>query len=48
MKNSGFMEDYELEQVFDAGDKITAAGLVPGMRMVFAESSFGVFHRRRK
>jgi hypothetical protein len=41
------LRDYELERIFDVDDQITAAGQVPGMRMIYAESSFGVLHRRK-
>jgi hypothetical protein len=47
MQNSGLLRDYELERIFDVDDQITAAGQVPGMRMIYAESSFGVLHRRK-
>jgi hypothetical protein len=42
-----FVKNYELKKVFDVADRITAAGQVPGMRMVYAESVFGVFHLKK-
>jgi hypothetical protein len=42
-----FVKNYELKKVFDVADRIKAAGQVPGMRMVYAESVFGVFHLKK-
>jgi hypothetical protein len=42
-----FVKNYELKKVFDASDRITAAGPVPGMRMVYAECVFSVFHLKQ-
>jgi hypothetical protein len=42
-----FQKNYELRKVFDASDRITAAGPAPGMRMVYAECVFGVFQLKK-
>lgn len=38
--------EYELMKVFDVSDRVLAAPVRPGMRMVYAEAAYGVFRRR--
>jgi hypothetical protein len=46
MGQSEFLsKNYDLVKVFDVQDKIQAAGDMPGLRMVFGEHAFGVYHR---